>query len=69
MRQQVLVVGYMVTAGCLDGVVRGPRPRVLASSVHGVIPMRVIWDVVLPSAIPSIWTGMKIGVGSRFRAL
>jgi ABC-type nitrate/sulfonate/bicarbonate transport system permease component len=28
-----------------------------------------MWDVVLPSAIPSIWTGMKISIGLAFSSV
>ena len=55
--------------GTLDGVMNAPRPRVLAARCMGASPMRVIWDVVLPSAIPSIWTGMKISVGLAFSSV
>ena len=53
----------------LDGVMNAPRPRVLAARCMGASPLRVVWDVVLPSAIPSIWTGMKISVGLAFSSV
>jgi len=53
----------------LDGVTNAPRARVLAARCMGASPLRVVWDVVLPSAIPSIWTGMKISVGLAFASV
>ena len=53
----------------LDGVQNAPRARVLAARCMGASPLRVVWDVVLPSALPSIWTGMKISVGLAFASV
>jgi NitT/TauT family transport system permease protein/taurine transport system permease protein len=53
----------------LDGVMNAPRARVLAARCMGASPLRVMWDVVLPSAIPSIWTGMKISIGLAFSSV
>lgn len=53
----------------LDGVMNAPKARVLAARCMGASRLRVVWDVVLPSAIPSIWTGMKISVGLAFSSV
>lgn len=47
----------------IDGLQSTPRNRVLAARCMGASRLRVIWDVVLPSAVPSIWTGMKLSIG------
>lgn len=53
----------------LDGVMNAPRARILAARCMGASRLRVVWDVVLPSALPSIWTGMKISVGLAFSSV
>lgn len=53
----------------IDGVMRAPKARMLAARCMGASPLRVMWDVVLPSAVPSIWTGMKISVGLAFSSV
>ncbi|HEV8382849.1 MAG TPA: ABC transporter permease [Gemmatimonadales bacterium] len=53
----------------MDGVMNAPRARVQAARCMGASRMRVVWDVVLPSALPSIWTGMKISVGLAFSSV
>jgi ABC-type nitrate/sulfonate/bicarbonate transport system permease component len=53
----------VVLFNTVDGLQNVPRTRVLAARCLGASPLRVIRDVVLPSAVPSIWTGMKLSIG------
>ncbi|HEV2016836.1 MAG TPA: ABC transporter permease [Gemmatimonadaceae bacterium] len=50
----------------MDGVRNTPRNRVLAAACLGASQRQIAWDVVIPSAIPAIWTGMKLAVGLAF---
>src|SRR6202035_410761 len=60
------VIAYGTSVICLfsavDGVHRVPKNRILAVRCMGASRIRTIFDVVIPSAIPYIWTGMKIGL-------
>lgn len=53
----------------LDGVVSTPRNRILAARCLGASRWRVVADVVLPSAVPSMWTGMRLAVGLAFTSV
>ena len=46
----------------LDNVAFGPKMR-------GVAKARVLWEVVLPGALPNIMTGLRNGLGFGWRAL
>lgn len=52
-----------------DGVRRTPRTRLLAARSMGASKRQILFDVVLPSAVPYIWTGMRIGVGFAFASV
>lgn len=59
----------VVLFNTVDGLQNVPRARILAARCLGASRFRVVRDVVLPSAIPSIWTGMKLSVGGAISSV
>ncbi len=54
---------YPILVNTIFGV-RGVEPRLFeAAAMLGVSPSAVFWKVVLPAALPSIFTGLRLGLG------
>ena len=51
------------------GVRAIPENYVLALRSLGASPLRIMWDVYLPGALPSIVVGLRLGMGYGWRAL
>jgi NitT/TauT family transport system permease protein len=59
----VIAVFFPVLLNTIAGVKEVP-PRLLeAAAMLGTRPHRVLWRVVLPGALPGVFTGMRIGLG------
>ncbi len=54
---------YPILVNTIFGV-RNVEPRLFeAAAMLGVSPSAVFWKVVLPAALPSIFTGLRLGLG------
>jgi len=59
----VIAAFFPVLLNTIAGVSTVP-PRLLeAAAMLGTRPHRVLWRVVLPAALPSVFAGMRIGLG------
>ena len=53
----------------MTGVRASPENYALALQSLGAGRLRIVWDVYLPGALPSIVVGMRLGMGYGWRAL
>lgn len=51
------------------GVLRIPTPLLRSARSLGAGPWRMFWEVLLPGAMPSIVSGLRIGLGYGWRGL
>jgi NitT/TauT family transport system permease protein len=54
---------FTIVVNVLGGVSAIPRELVNAAVSFGATPRQVFWRIVLPATIPSIMTGMMVGIG------
>ncbi|MEW5911586.1 MAG: ABC transporter permease [Thermodesulfobacteriota bacterium] len=54
---------FTIVVNVLGGVGAIPRQLVNAAVSFGASPKQVFWRIVLPATIPSIVTGMMVGIG------
>lgn len=54
---------FTIVLNVLGGVSAIPRELVNAAISFGASPRQIFWRVVLPATIPSIATGMMVGIG------
>lgn len=60
---------FVVLFNAADAARSVPRTRTLAASCLGASRWQMFRDVVAPSMVPGIWTGMKTAVGFSFMAV
>ncbi|CAM5179835.1 NitT/TauT family transport system permease protein OS=Castellaniella defragrans OX=75697 GN=HNR28_000322 PE=3 SV=1 [Castellaniella defragrans] len=60
---------FVVVYNVIDGARNVPITRLLAARSLGASPLQEFVDIVLPSLVPAIWTGMKTAVGFAFMAV
>jgi taurine transport system permease protein len=60
---------FALTYNTLLGVQQIPEQLLRAARSMGVGRMRLFWEVMLPGALPSIVTGLRIGLGYGWRGL
>lgn len=60
---------FVVIFNAIDAARNVPRTRLLAAASLGASRRQQFVDVVIPSVIPGIWTGMKTAVGFSFMAV
>lgn len=60
---------FPVFLNSLSGGVSVNENHSQAARCLGASHLSVLWHVVLPSAAPSIWTGLKIGLGQAWMAV
>ena len=65
----VYTVLFPVVLNTVLGVRSVPVPLVRAAQSLGASPPRVLWEVILPGALPNIITGLRNGLGYGWRAL
>lgn len=67
----VVVMGALlsITIAAQDGVRNTPPALLRAARTLGAGGLKTYWDVVLPAALPSIVTGMKLGWSFAWRSL
>lgn len=63
------VVFFPVVYNTLVGVRTVPQPLINAVRVLGANRWQVLTNVILPAALPSIITGLRVGAGFAFRGL
>jgi ABC-type nitrate/sulfonate/bicarbonate transport system permease component len=60
---------FIVVVGTVDGAVRTPSARQNAARCLGASEAQIFFLIVLPSAIPSIVTGMRVALATAFFAI
>ena len=60
---------FFVTFATLHAVENVPRIRVRAAQCFGASEFRVLVDIVVPSAIPYIWSGMRVALASSIMSV
>lgn len=70
---KLVVVIYTLVVPIIVNTIVGvrviPENYVLALRSLGARPLRIMWDVYLPGALPSIVVGLRLGMGYGWRAL
>jgi taurine transport system permease protein len=56
----------IIVSAAMAGVRLVPRSRIVAARSLGARFPQVVWHVVLPSALPSIFTGLRIALAAAF---
>ncbi|MEI7445076.1 MAG: ABC transporter permease [Burkholderiales bacterium] len=65
----VYTVLFPVVLNTVLGIRSVPTDLVRAARSLGASPARVLWEVLLPGALPNIMTGLRNGLGYGWRAL
>ena len=70
---KVLLIAYattfIVTINTAAGVFALEEDKIRAARSLGASEFQILWHVLVPSAIPFIFTGMRIGMGNSFAAI
>jgi taurine transport system permease protein len=56
----------IIASAAMAGVRLVPQPRIRAARTLGAGGWQVVWHVVLPSALPSLFTGLRIALAAAF---
>jgi NitT/TauT family transport system permease protein/taurine transport system permease protein len=65
----VYTVLFPVVLNTVLGIRSVPTDMLRAARSLGASPARVVWEVLLPGALPNIMTGLRNGLGYGWRAL
>lgn len=65
----VYTVIFPVIFNAALGVRTIPTEMIRAAQSLGASPFRILWDVIVPGALPNIITGLRNGLGYGWRAL
>jgi ABC-type nitrate/sulfonate/bicarbonate transport system permease component len=70
-KAMVILLGTIpiIMISALAGVRSTPRQRVLVAQCLGANPFQVFRYVILPSSLPDIFTGMRVGIGVAWTCL
>jgi ABC-type nitrate/sulfonate/bicarbonate transport system permease component len=60
---------FALTYNTVLGVRRIPVPLLRAARSMGIGRVRMFWEVLLPGALPSVVTGLRVGLGYGWRGL
>ncbi|TQM13691.1 ABC transporter permease [Pseudonocardia kunmingensis] len=60
---------FALTYNTVLGVRRIPLPLLRAARSMGTGRLRMFWEVLLPGALPSVVTGLRVGLGYGWRGL
>ena len=60
---------FPIVLNTVHGVEQTPEVLVRAAQSLGASPLRIFWHVVMPAALPSIATGLAIGMGVSWFSL
>lgn len=58
-----------VLIATIEGVRSVPKTRIRAAQCLGASRRRILWQILWPSAIPQIWTGMRIAIGMAWASV
>ena len=59
----VLVVFFQLLVSARDAAANLPRDYVLSALAAGLSRVQIYWHVVLPGALPAVFTGLRISLG------
>jgi taurine transport system permease protein len=65
----VLSMVPAITIATAAGVRSASRNQINAARAFGASPLQLLWSVLLPSALPSILTGIRIALGAGWTTL
>lgn len=60
---------FPIVLNTMQGVEQAPEVLVRAAKSLGASPMQIFWNVILPAALPSIITGLAVGMGVSWFSL
>jgi NitT/TauT family transport system permease protein len=60
---------FIVALSTMDGALRVEKEKIRAAQCLGANRRQIFWLVVLPAAMPSIITGIRLGMGGSFLAI
>jgi ABC-type nitrate/sulfonate/bicarbonate transport system permease component len=60
---------FFITFATMHAVENVPRIRIRAAKCFGASDFQVLTDIVIPSAIPHIWSGMRIALASSIMSV
>ena len=60
---------FPIVLNTMQGVEQTPEVLIRAAKSLGASPMQIFWNVILPAALPSIITGLAVGMGVSWFSL
>lgn len=60
---------FPIVLNTMQGVEQAPEVLIRAAKSLGASPMQIFWNVILPAALPSIITGLAVGMGVSWFSL
>ncbi len=60
---------FVVALATLDGSLKVEKEKVRAAQCLGANSWQIFWQVILPATMPSILTGVRLGMGGAFLAI
>ncbi|GCF10842.1 ABC transporter permease [Dictyobacter arantiisoli] len=67
----LIMIGTLpiILISTVSGVRSTPVQRIRVAQCLGATPLQLFWHTILPSALPEIFTGMRIGIGIAWSCL
>jgi ABC-type nitrate/sulfonate/bicarbonate transport system permease component len=67
----LILIGTLpiIIISTVSGVRSTPVQRIRVAQCLGATPLQLFWHTILPSALPEIFTGMRIGIGISWSCL
>jgi NitT/TauT family transport system permease protein/taurine transport system permease protein len=67
----LILIGTLpvILISTVSGVRGTPPQRIRVAQCLGATPLQLFWHTILPSALPDIFTGMRIGIGIAWTCL
>lgn len=67
----LILIGTLpvILISTVSGVRSTPPQRIRVAQCLGATPLQLFWHTILPSALPEIFTGMRIGIGIAWTCL
>lgn len=59
----------VIVINTISGVRATPRQRIQVAQCLGATPLQILRYVILPSALPEVFTGMRVGIGVAWTCL
>lgn len=54
---------FPIVVNTTDGVLRSQAKYIQVGAMLGATRLQMLWNIVLPAALPSVFTGLRLGVG------